>query len=283
MSRKLLGLSLAAALLLPSAGSAQDWRTVTTMRQYSGEERVRVNVEYGAGELTVQPADAGALYRATLRYDADTFRPVTSYRDGSLRLGLEGGRSGIRNLRDQRGARLSIALGADAPLDLNMSFGAGKAEMELGGMRLRDLQVSTGASETTLRFSAPNPERLGRMKLEAGAAAFHVFGLGHANVERLDFSGGVGDIVLDFGGAWRGDLNADISMGIGSLTLHLPRHVGIRLRRETFLSSFEARGLVRRGNMYYSENWDTATHKLTININAAFGSINVRWTGAAAS
>jgi hypothetical protein len=276
----LAGLTLVA--LLPVGAAAQDWRTVTSSRQYSGEDAIDVDIEYGAGELRIQPGAKGTLYRSTLRYDGKTFRPVTSYSDGRLKLGIEGGKN-VRLPRNHSKARLDLTLGPDAPMNLDLEFGAVEAEIELGGLRLRNVAISTGASETKLRFSEPNPEHLEQIKLEAGAASFSAYGLGNANADVLDFDGGVGDIRLDFSGAWKRDMRAKVDIGLGSLTLVFPDDIGVRIQKETFLMSFDPEGMIKRGNAYYSGNWDRAERKVSLDIDGALGSIEVRWIAGVAS
>jgi hypothetical protein len=82
------GLCLAAAVVVtgcgtPGAADAQDWQTLNSSRRVSGEDMLRVNVEYGAGTLTIEPGERGMLYRSNLRYDASVFTPVVDYSDGS--------------------------------------------------------------------------------------------------------------------------------------------------------------------------------------------------------
>jgi hypothetical protein len=250
-SRWILFLALAVGLSgFPGASivQAQDWQTLTTRRQVSGERDLEVNVEFAAGRLRIEPATAGELYHATFRYDSSNFEPVAKYDAGVLRLGLEGGRKSRRNIRE--GSQLTLGLGADLPLDLNIAFGAVEAELELGGLRIRNAEIATGASDTKLNFSRPNRQELDRLEMKAGAASCHASGLGNANARRITFEGGVGDIVLEFGGEWQGDTRVEISMGVGSLTLRLPRDLGVRVERETFLVAFDPQGLVKRGSGY---------------------------------
>ena len=101
--------------------------------------------------------------------------------------------------------------------------------------------------------------------------------LGNLNCRNVKLAGGVGDVTLDFNGAWNVDANVDIDMGLGALRLKLPRGLGVQIRKSGFLASFDSQGLVKRGNSYYSENWDKATNRATITIDAAFGSIDVEW------
>jgi len=268
---------LAGVAALPAAATAaaQDWRTLNTRRQVAGEKDFRVNVEFGAGVLKVEPAGAGDLYHAAIRYDAEIFEPVANYENGVLRIGISGTARTKRRIRE--GSQLTLGLGTNVPLDLRFAFGAVEADIELGGMNVRTANISTGASETRLRFSQPNRARLQRLDLAVGAADFTATGLGNANAERIVFKGGVGDIVLDFGGTWRGDTQVEVSMGVGSLTLHLPRNIGVRIERETLFVSFDPRGLEKRGNGYYSEGWENAKRRLSISLKGALGSVDIRW------
>src|SRR5690606_13231467 len=130
---------------------------------------------------------------------------------------------------------------------------------------------------TKLNFSRPNPERMHTLSVEAGAAALRARGLGNANVQRLTVSGGVGDVDLDFSGAWRDDMDVKVELGLGSLTLRVPRGIGVRVDRSTFLVGFDSEGLIKRGRSYFSPDWEDAEHRLTIEVNGAFGAINIRW------
>ena len=66
-------------------------------------------------------------------------------------------------------------------------------------------------------------------------------------------------------------------MGLGSLVLRFPRGLGVRLIKDTFLTSLDSEGLVKRGDIYYSLDYDEAEYQITVDIDAAFGSIRVAW------
>lgn len=260
--------------VVTGSASAQDWRTITSLRQFKGEDALQVDVEYGAGRLYIMPGETNALYKATLRYDARAFRPLTQYDSGRLRIGIESGSVKGRNMKS---GRLDLALGTRVPLDLNLKFGAVRAEIELGGLRIREAHIQTGASETDITVNGENRQACSLMKLEVGAAELEASGLGNLNCERYEISGGVGDIKLDFNGAWRVDSDIDIDMGLGSLTLRVPRGLGMKVRKSGFLASFDSQELIKRGDVYYSENWEQASNRVSVNIDAAFGSIRVVW------
>lgn len=270
-----------AALLLVSAGpaAAQKWRTVNSSRQVWNEKQLDVRVDYAAGRLSVAPSESPLLYQVELRYDESVFTPVTEYsaEAGRLRVAVRGQRDGIRMKNIGREARASLSLSPTVPLDLEMSFGAGEANLDLGGLSLRRLDLSTGASETRVSFSAPNRAAADRIDLRAGVSDFVATGLGNANASRFTFEGGVGSTTLDFGGSWRRSASGSIQIGMGSLDLRFPRALGVKIVKNSFLTKFESSGLVKRGDAFYSRNWDTADHQLTLTIDAGMGSIDVGW------
>lgn len=283
--------ALAAAAPLP----AQQWLQMTTARQSDGVSRMDLRVEYAAGHLEIGPAEEGLLYQARLRYRGDSFRPLRSYEldDGAarVRLGLQGRDGGEelhldwRDLRDldlgelDEGAgdgRLDVGIGRSVPTTLEVRVGAAEAEMELGGLPLTGLSLETGASETTIRFDAPNPVEMDRMEIRSGAAEIELLELANAAAREIRVEGAVGDVTLDFTGAWRRDVEASVKLGLGSLHLRIPADVGVRLRKSSLLSSFSGFGLERaEDDSYRSENWSEAEHRLELSVDAAFGSIDV--------
>lgn len=275
---------LAAAYAAAAPLAAQTWRTVTSARQLQGERELRVDVNYAAGRFSLAPAAGGTLYRMELRYDEDKFIPVRTYdaAAGTLRLGVRS-RQGVRvRMSDRRGEQppsLDVALSDAIPLLLNLELGAAQADVELGGLSLRAIRYRTGASETDLRFSSPNPLECDVLEMEAGAAAFSARQIANANCARVVFNGGVGEVTLDFTGTWRRSMQADVNVGIGTLNLRLPRDVGVELQLSRFLASFDRAGFTRRGNTWVSSNFDTARTRLSLTVDAAIGGVGVEWVG----
>ena len=119
--------------------------------------------------------------------------------------------------------------------------------------------------------------RMTNAGFKVGAADFRVSNLGNLNTERITVDAGLGRVVLDFGGEWRGDTTVSVQMGLGSLELRFPRGLGVQVVPSTFLASMDSEGLVKRGSSYYSMDWEEAEHRVTVDVDAAFGSINVIW------
>lgn len=269
------------SLVVPLPAASQDWRDMTSFRQRSDESRLDVSVRYGAGRLRIVPGSAAELYRVGLRYDSDLFNPITSYRPGRLEVGVEGTGRNLR-LKNQEAGELKLSLSRDVPLELDLEFGAVEADLELGGLHVRSIEIQTGASDSKVRFSEPNAMECDRFELRMGAAAFAATGLGNAGCRQIKVEGGVGDVTLDFGGEWNRDMEASITMALGSVTLMIPEDVGVRVDKATFLTEFARPRFEKRNNLYYSDNWDQARRKLTVDLRGAFGTVNVRWAGATA-
>ncbi len=277
-SRVILGLLGGLAVVAASAapGEAQSWRELTMSRKVSGEDGIDVRIRFGAGRLSIGPGEAGTLYKMRLHYDEEAFQPVAEYEGGRLDLGVEGTRHKFRWSRDER-QEMDLTLTREVPMSLDLEFGAVRADLDLGGLQMTGLQLQTGASESRVEISSLNPLRMAEAKMEVGAADFHAENLGNLNAARIEVDAGVGKVVLDFRGDWQGDAEVTVDMGLGALELRFPEGLGVRLDRDTFLTSLDSEGLVKRGDSFYSLDWDEAQHRVTVEVDAAFGSIDVVW------
>jgi len=274
----LLGLAL---LAWASAGQAQTRRPFTTFRQYHGEPRLAVRLEYAAGNVRVSPGPENRLYRMDLSYDEGRYVPLSNFdgQSGSVLLGLRpAGEGGMRTVsREQLSQPATVSLSPKADLALDLALGAVDADVELGGLRVTDLRVKTGASHTVIRFSHPNGSRCQGASITAGAADVAVLGLGNSRCDEITFEGGIGKLLLDFSGDWTSSSQVEVKLAMGELTLRLPRKVGVRLSMDKFLSSFSPAGLVRRGNVFESPDYVRAQHHLDLDLTTAMGGVKVEW------
>jgi hypothetical protein len=271
-----LGLMLCCASL-----QAQTMRPFETFRQLHGETRLAARLEYAAGSLHLAPGRAGELYRMELGYDESRFVPVSDFdpSTGSVFLGLRAaGEGGVRVVsRIQLRQIAAVALSPRVDLSLDLTLGAAEADVELGGLRVTNLQVKSGASRTVIRFSKANGARCQNASISAGAADVSVLGLGNSRCDLIDFEGGMGKVLLDFAGAWTSNARVEVKMAMGELTLRLPRRVGVSITMDKFLSSFEPAGLVRRRDAFQSLNYDRNQRHLDLDLTTAVGGVKVEW------
>jgi hypothetical protein len=284
MRGHVFALALAGALALVPAGlvHAQGdplWRSVDISRQLRDSQPQRIRVQYGAGRVDVHGSTDPLLYALHLRYDESRAAPLHQYdaEQRSALLGLESRGQGLRSTggRDAPG-ELRLSLPRSVPLDLDLEFGGTAATLELGGLALQSLRLECGATDATLAFTTPNRSRMRELDVNVGAAGFRGAHLANANADEIRVRGGVGSVDLDFGGTWTRDLAVSTRLAVGTLTLHVPADVGVRVDLERVAASFRHEGLVKRDDAWYSENWDTAPHKLRIRAETYFGKIDIQ-------
>jgi hypothetical protein len=267
-----------ATLLLVGATTplaAQDWATAQYSRQIGTTEEAAVTIQYSAGHLMLSGMDSNQLYAMRLRYNAESHEPVHQFGSGRVVLGIEGtGRASFLRSGSNDG-EMALTLSDRIPIALSLDLGAVRATLDLGGLRLTRLDLNAGASEGELRVSSPNPMQLDRATLRTGAASFRAREMGNLNAAEISLEAGVGDFLLDLTGLRRPETTVDVKMGLGSLEVRVPRQVGIRLSRRSFLASLNAPGLERRGDDLYSSNWDQAPIRVLLSVEAALGSITI--------
>jgi hypothetical protein len=277
------GLAIAGLAVAATVGSAaaQSYTTVNESRRLDNTEPMAVKVEFAVGRFQLRPATRTQLYHVSLTYADDAFQPEIVYRpEGrTLDIGLAGHGHGDSKDFDDNRQRLDVALSPAVPLDLDLQFGAIKADLEFGDLSVRRAHIKTGASETTIGFSAPNRIQCETLELEVGAADFEATQLGNSRCRLISLKGAVGQMTLDFTGDWvaGSDTKVSVSVGLGEVRLRLPDQLGVRFNVDRFLAKVDRSSFIKRGSAYYSRNYDSAATKIDIDVGAAFGNIEVDW------
>ena len=184
--RKALYIAAVTVAVAPALLAGQSWRTVTMSHQIEDNSEIRVFVEYGAGHLKIGAADGGVLYRMNLRYDEDIFEPVSDFSGDRLHLGVESIGRGFNIGRNKQSGELDLEFARGIPMDMDLEFGAVRADIDFGGLALTDLDLSTGASQSTIDISEPNSVGMSTARFEIGAAEFEARHLGNLNAERIE-------------------------------------------------------------------------------------------------
>jgi N-terminal domain of toast_rack, DUF2154 len=278
---RLTAVPLLVSTLCAAQASGQDLSTVAASRQLQGEDNITVSVRFAAGRFVMTRDQGESLYRATVQYDERDFRPILEYdaEDHHIDVGLRSLRDNVNRKRDDPKQRIDLAVAPSVPMALDLEFGAGHADIDLGGMSLQSVDMKTGASETRLAFSRPTLMPCDQLELNVGAAEFVADRLGNANCEHFEVNAAAGKLELDFTGEWqhRGTTTAKITIGLGGLELRFPSRLGVAIELDRFLASFEKAGFEKRGDTYYSSGYDAAPSKLHIELKAVMGDVNVVW------
>ena len=259
---------------------AQQLRTLSDSRRVTNEDRIEVTVRYGIGRLSVRRGPSGLLYRTRMRFDERIATPTAEYEDGRLEVALE--------IEDERGEdhdeapeempSIDLELPPDIPMDLELLFIGGEAEVDLTGMPVERLALNIGASDTELRISSVNSERIDSARINVGVADFEAHGLGNLNAGHVSVKAGLGLVTLGLEGDWPEDAQLSIKMGLGGLRIFIPESLGVRVRHEgSFLASIDADGFAKRRDVYTSHNWNRAGRRLEVDLSATLGSVEFVW------
>lgn len=111
-----------------------------------------------------------------------------------------------------------------------------------------DLEIGTGAGESNLDLST----------LDASSLQVNV---------------GAGNTDLDLSGNWDHDVNAEVTGGVGKLSIRLPAEMGVRVSMDTALVNVTANGLIIEEGGYVNQAFGSAVHTLTLNLHAGVGSV----------
>ena len=152
-----------------------------------GATQAAVRIRFGAGELSARAAAPGHLVDG--RYEGGVDHRVRG--PGQVEL-TQDTTYGIPWF--DRRSSWDVGLTAEVPLDLRLDTGASRANLDLGGLRLRSLELKTGASETRVRL--PRAAGATNVWVEAGVASV-TLEVPPGVAARIRTSVGLGSIQVD--------------------------------------------------------------------------------------
>jgi hypothetical protein len=170
-------------------------RTDTTTTDAGGATSASVEVDLGAGQLTLAGGSSG-LATTKFTYNVESWKPTVDYTvsnsRGTLVIAQPNAPVAVgKSVRNDWDVRLSNSI----PLDLKINTGAAKSTLTLGGMALVSATISGGAGELQADLS-------GDWKKSA----------------EIDVNGGVGKISVQLPSSV--GARVKVSTGLGSVTVN---------------------------------------------------------------
>ena len=286
MRTSYMALAVVGVFAQASLAGAQELRTLEAARQLSSTEPLEVDVSFAAGKFSLHPIDGRLLYQMRLRYDEHATDAIHEYDadDHRLTLGVDRGSGsfGFRALRGgshQGSSELDVGLNRAVPIELSVQIAGTETTLELGGLRLTQLEVNSAASGTTVSFGSPNREQMETLTMQVAASGAKLENLGNANVATVRVKGAAGGMHIDFGDSLLRDVTINAELALGGLQITLPRGVGLMVRSKSRLGAFDGAGLKKVGNAWYSENWNEASRKVTVESTTFLGNLELARTG----
>lgn len=256
----------------------------------TSEKSIYADITLGNGVIYLEKAPSGKVFEGEFKY-ANHIPDVnyevigsegrlTIYFDDekSKQKGEEKRFTGLSSLDHLYENECRLKLSQEIPINLNIDLGVVKGNLNLGGLQLEEIKLSSGVSKTSVYFDESNPIVLKYFDVDAGVGVLKIHNLGNANFESFKFEGGIGDYVLDFSGNQYDDSKVDIDVGLGKLKLYLPQYTGVRMKVDkSFLCSFDINDIYKKDDFYYNENWGKTNSNMDMNIETGIGNISVVW------
>lgn len=238
---------------------------ITVAAPTSGE--TRLNISFGAGELSLAPGAGVKLIDGTATYNIPDLKPEVKtdgndihIQQGNYKFNGVPTVNNIKNIWD-------LKLG-DMPMELTLEAGAYDGKMELGGLSLTNLTIKDGAADVKLSFSSPNLTEMSVLRYETGASDVTLTGLANANFSTFIFSGGAGNYDLGFGGDLQRDATVTIDSGLSDLTLRIPEGVHAVVTVESGLSDVNTSSSWTQNGDTYTQAGDGSTLTIIIKLGA---------------
>jgi len=233
---------------------------------------VRLQLDFGAGELTLAPGAKNELVTGTATYNIPDFKPEVTVDEGNVL--IKQGDYQVNGFPSFEGLKneWDFKLGAQ-PMDLEINAGAYQGELDLGGLALTSLAVNDGAADVTVDFSALNTEKMSLLTYKTGASNVTLKNLANANFVSLVFESGAGNYTLDFGGELQRDGSVSVRSGMSNLTLAIPEGLAATVKVNGGLSNVQfPAGWSQNGDLYTQEGEGPA---LTIVIEMGAGNVQI--------
>ena len=291
--------TLSSILLLTAAVTAASPQQEVLRREISrtSEREINVTLDASFGTLNILKGGRDKIVAAEYQRDEDDKRQLEMFYDitdgpGELEINLtddkkhRGRHSTSISWEEMKSGHggsdereLTVRFTDALPLSLKIGVGAGKGDFDLTGLQVKNLKISAGASSAELRCEDPNPIVCESVNIESGVSKFSAGQLSNLNFRKLKFSGGVGAYTLDFAGKLRQKAYADVEVGLGSITVYIPREVPAKIiTNDSWFSSVDVDESFEKTkkNTYENERFAQSEYSLTLKIEAGLGSIKVR-------
>ena len=226
--------------------------TVRVPLSYS-RETTQVALATLGGELRLR-GGATELLQGVITRTVSLAQPSLTAEPGLIGLAQLSGTGGPPASLGSAVNRWDLQLNNATPIQLTIQAGAQNADLDFGGLYLRGLSLSQGASTAKINFSQPNPEDMRRVTINTGASRMELLNLLNARFSSLLFEGAAGDYVFDFGGKAQRPAQAQIRVAAGTVTLRVPSDVGTKVTVTGVQPSLAGDWLSEAGS-YLTPSW----------------------------
>lgn len=237
-----------------------------------GDTSAEVEIKLSGCRVTIKRGDRNSILSTRISYDKEHILPDIEYKR----------KDGICKIRLSSEQKKNSIFGEDSavvfltphiPLSLRI-YTSAESRIDLSGIKIDEIELILGMGNTFLSIEKPNSIRCKEIRIYGNAARLKAEGLGYLNFDRFYFDLNVGMVTLDMAGTYHGRSDAEIKMGIATLTLILPSDTGVRFKTNGVLYT-TVEGLQREDNWYTSPDFGRTDGELLMHINGGLGTLRV--------
>jgi hypothetical protein len=233
----------------------------------------KLNLEFAAGELHLAPGGSGYLAVGSATFNAAELEPSVeimedayNLRAGDIRVeGISTCPDNIKNVWD-----LKLA---NTPMALNIKAGAYEGSVELGGLSLKQVEITDTGSVFTGSFSEPNKVEMASFSYTTSAGNTELKGLANANFSQMNFTAGAGEYTLSFDGYLQRDARVTIDSSYSTVNIIVPEGVNAQVSLEGKLATVNPGSGWNQDAAMYTTSGDGPT--VTINVQINTGTLNL--------
>jgi hypothetical protein len=269
-------------------GGTSRGRTQTFSSLLSGDagESVDLSVEIAVADFSIEPAGGDTMIYISVEYDPDiySFPEVSqSRKEGGSAISLHSEFVGDDpDLEHKTGRNVwKVRIGSQFIWSLDLDLAYTETNLELGGLKIEDLNVNSGFSDTMLKFSLPASSDMKKLIVDTGLGSFRTKNLGNARIVHMSVDNGLGSAVLDYGQALLRDTRVQVESGLGSVKFRLPERLPVEMEVETSMGSADLPHFDEiRDGFYRSIGYMTGNPALNADVSVGLGSVTVIWITA---
>lgn len=283
-------------LILFIAASGASAQTIEREVARTNEKEVKVYLTSTFGSVNLEKGTRGKIVEVLYRQKEKDTEPQLDFEytvrrnAGELRIEMNPDGAKVVNSRngnvnvnlnhvDLKPDEWYIKLTDEIPLSIDAELGAGKSDFNFSGLEIENLSISTGASSSKMRFDEKNKGEINHLSIETGVSKFVAENLNNANYRKMTFEGGVGSYYLDFGGELNRTVDVSVTVGLGAITVVVPKKIGVRVKYEdSWLSNFtiDDEFIRKKKGTYESENYEDADGRMNVFIESGLGSVKIK-------
>ena len=172
----------------------------------------------------------------------------------------------------------AITLNDDLPLGLKVNSRSAKSTLSLDTLTVQSLDYTTDSGAATIGLSGVQ-NQLSAVSLRSASGDLHLTMTGdYRNPANLDVDSSSGSVNADLGGKWTGKLNGKFLSDSGSITITVPKNIGVRVTVLTDSGYVDAQDINKQGQGVYTLNPNEPVI-LNLSVMTSSGNVTLRTSG----